>query len=251
MIVIMILIKCIVFISLFIIGFLLVRKFFHNNNMESNNEVAGFIYAVVGVIYAVILGFVVINAWEQYKDAETVVDNEVSYSVSLIRISNAFPDSVKTRIQPAVIHYMEDCIAFEWDAMSKNKTSIEASKSYNSIWAQIYAYKPISNSENLWYNKFIDALNSLSQARRGRIIAIDSKIHPFMWIILFVGAFITIVFTYLFGTKNKTAHLLMIICLSASICSVLLLIEAFDHPFSGLIHVSSKPFIEALELIRH
>ena len=38
-----------------------------------HNEVAGFIIAVVGVIYAVLLGFVVIVSWENFSEAEHVV----------------------------------------------------------------------------------------------------------------------------------------------------------------------------------
>jgi hypothetical protein len=41
-----------------------------------NNEVAGFKFAVVGVFYAVLLAFVVVAVWEDYRDTETAVRNE-------------------------------------------------------------------------------------------------------------------------------------------------------------------------------
>lgn len=243
-------IKLFAFISFFIIGFLLVSKFVHHSKMELHNEVAGFIYAVVGVIYAVLLAFVVVNIWEQFKDAEANVNKEVSAVVNLHRNSNAFPDSVKAVIQPAVIDYMEKIISYEWKAMENLKISEEAKLAYENIWKQIQNYKPVSGFENVWYKEFIDDLNLLAEARRYRIIAIKSEINPFMWLILFFGAFVTIGFSYLFGTKNKIAHIIMIFCLASSISLVLNLIDAFEHPYCGLIQVSPEAFINALEQLK-
>jgi phosphotransferase system glucose/maltose/N-acetylglucosamine-specific IIC component len=43
-----------------------------------HNDVAGFIIAVVGVIYAVLLAFVVIVSWEKFNSAESVVGEEAA-----------------------------------------------------------------------------------------------------------------------------------------------------------------------------
>ena len=42
------------------------------------NDVVGFVIAVVGVIYAVLLAFVVIVAWENFDEAEQIVGQEAS-----------------------------------------------------------------------------------------------------------------------------------------------------------------------------
>ena len=38
--------------------------------LTANNEVAGFKFALIGVLYAVLLGFTVIIVWEQFEDVE-------------------------------------------------------------------------------------------------------------------------------------------------------------------------------------
>jgi hypothetical protein len=43
-----------------------------------HNDVAGFIIAVVGVIYAVLLAFVVIVSWEKLTSAEAIIGEEAS-----------------------------------------------------------------------------------------------------------------------------------------------------------------------------
>ena len=45
---------------------------------QKHNDVAGFIYAVVGVIYAVLLALTVIAVWEEYQAANATVRDEAN-----------------------------------------------------------------------------------------------------------------------------------------------------------------------------
>ena len=51
-------------------GPFLVRSRVSLTQLRTNNEVAGFKFAVIGVLYAVLLAFVVIITWERFYDAE-------------------------------------------------------------------------------------------------------------------------------------------------------------------------------------
>jgi hypothetical protein len=52
-------------------GALLVRRWATVEVLERHNEVAGFIYAVIGVLYAVVLGFTAVIVWERYDQAKS------------------------------------------------------------------------------------------------------------------------------------------------------------------------------------
>ena len=52
-------------------GLVLVQHLVPPERREGQNNVAGFIYAVLGVAYAVLLAFVVIAVWQDYKAAQT------------------------------------------------------------------------------------------------------------------------------------------------------------------------------------
>lgn len=41
---------------------------------KEHNDVAGFIYAVLGVAYAVLLGLMIIAVWESFEEAHDTVD---------------------------------------------------------------------------------------------------------------------------------------------------------------------------------
>ena len=55
------------------VGTLLLRRLTKAPMDDRQNEVAGFIFATVGVLYAVLLAFTVIIVWEQYLSAENAV----------------------------------------------------------------------------------------------------------------------------------------------------------------------------------
>ena len=52
-------------------GQLLVRKSVGLERLTTNNEIAGFKFATVGVIFAVIVAFAVIVVWEKFAEAES------------------------------------------------------------------------------------------------------------------------------------------------------------------------------------
>src|SRR6266508_1910977 len=69
-------------------GPIVIRRVFGLERIVSNNEVAGFKFAVLGVIYAVILGFAVIVVWERFSQAESTVTREAGAIASIYRLSD-------------------------------------------------------------------------------------------------------------------------------------------------------------------
>ena len=54
-------------------GLVIARRVIPHEQVRGHNEAAGFISATLGVIYAVLMAFVVIAVWETYAKAEDVV----------------------------------------------------------------------------------------------------------------------------------------------------------------------------------
>ena len=59
--------------------------------LKLNNEVAGFKFAVVGLFYGVLLAFVVIAVWDEYRNTETAVRNEAKAAVDLHALPSLSP----------------------------------------------------------------------------------------------------------------------------------------------------------------
>jgi len=57
---------------------LVAQRFVPIELRKQHNNVAGFIYAVVGIAYAVLLGLVVVAAWEQYQTTWDTTEREAN-----------------------------------------------------------------------------------------------------------------------------------------------------------------------------
>ena len=74
---------------------LLVRRFFPHEQLREHNDVAGFIYAVVGVIYAVVLGLVLVSVWERTFEAEDLVAHEATIVAGMYRAASALASTAQ------------------------------------------------------------------------------------------------------------------------------------------------------------
>jgi hypothetical protein len=69
-------------------GPILVRRRIGLECLATNNQIAGFKFATVGVIYAVLLAFAVIVVWEKFTDAETAVVQEAGAAATLYPLAS-------------------------------------------------------------------------------------------------------------------------------------------------------------------
>ena len=88
-------------------GVLMVRRWVAEEVLEQHNEVAGFIYAVIGVLYAVCLGFTAIIVWERFDQAQVVVEKEANELGDLFRDAQTFPDDVRKELETKLRSYAQ------------------------------------------------------------------------------------------------------------------------------------------------
>src|SRR6266542_2329802 len=61
-----------------ILGLISVRRKFHEEILKQNHEVAGFIFNAFGLLYAVLVAFVVFATWGSYDAAKKNIEMEVN-----------------------------------------------------------------------------------------------------------------------------------------------------------------------------
>jgi Protein of unknown function (DUF4239) len=228
-------------------GMAVVRKIAPHEVMEGHREVAGFIYGVLGTIYAVILGFSVIVLWDQFHEAEVIADREASYLGSLYRLAQWWPADQMQAFTRSVQKYCRLVIDDEWPLMDQGKYSPKTREQFLEIWRECRSLEPRTEVEKIIFGKMLDTMANLDDARRGRILAARDKLPKPIWFVLISGAVITIGFSYLFGLKNVVAHAVMTMLLATSIGLGLFLIAGLEGPFSGSLSISPEAFKALME----
>jgi Protein of unknown function (DUF4239) len=225
----------------------LVRRIVGFERLVSNNEVAGFKFAVLGVVYAVLLGFAVITVWEKFKDAQDDVTSEASSAAAIYRLTGGIESTYRPAIRAAVQNYLTMVLTREADTMETGNADVSTNLALNSLYNATLASKPISIEDSDVFQAMLGELHTLADARRGRLELSVGAVPPIMWAILFGGAILTIAFALFFGTKNGAAQVIMAGMLAAVIFMSLFVVININYPFTGGLRVSMEPLEHTLD----
>jgi hypothetical protein len=221
---------------------LLVRKIFGLDRLEHNNEVAGFKFAVLGVIYAVLLGFAVIVVWENFRDGQAAVIAEASALSSVFRLSEGVGADVAPAIREAADHYGQVVVTEEGPALAEGRlVAPDATRALSALYASVLTADPKTAAQSDVYQNLLAALTTISNARRDRLELAGSTVPGVVWIALFGGAILNVVFTLFFGTRHIWVQMMMSGMLTGVIFLALFAIIKLDHPFLGSVRVSMEP----------
>jgi hypothetical protein len=235
------------FTALAMMGPWLVRRRVRLAHLRGNNEVAGFKFAVIGVLYAVLLAFVVIISWERFHDAETALAAEGGAAATIYRLAGGLDEASAATLRANLSAYLKSVLDDEWPAMVRGHSSAATTRVLSDLYDQVIRY-PVANLRDA--NLQADLLTSLDQvthARRERLVMAEGTVPPVIWFVLFLGATLTISFTFFFGTENLIAQSCMTGILSMIILATVLVVIALDRPYTGAIVVSSHPIRQVLE----
>ena len=214
-------------------GLLLVRRSVALSTLERHNDVAGFIIAVIGVLYAVLLAFVVVVTWQSFDRAGQVAGEEAQLVEGLYRDASVFGPQAG-EIRRNVEAYATFVANREWPTMAGHQhEDVQTDDALDSVWNSYRSFTPDGATQQAFYSDSIRRLNDLQKARADRLEASASTLPDALWGVLIAGAVITVGFTYFFGLANVRAQGLMVTALASMIGLTLFLIFSLDLPFSG------------------
>ena len=231
-------------------GLHLVRKKYPADALKENHEVAAIIFNAFGLLYAVVVAFVVFVTWSGYADAKKNLEMEASQTLDLFYGAKAFPDAVSNTIQQALMRYAAQVESDELKRMSKGEIAIYSGGALKNLITLFNAMDETAAPNRELYTESLNRLNTLAEYRRLRIFAGNNTVPSVIWTVLLMGGLITVSYTYFFGMKNIKAQYLMTAALTVTITMILVLIYILDHPFTGPNRVSIEPLRQAMDVMQ-
>jgi hypothetical protein len=214
---------------------------------EMHNDVFGFVYAIVGVAFAVLLGLVVVAAWNTLDSARANTYSETNALIDLDWYGHSLPQPAHGEIENLVKEYTEEVVKVEWPLLGEQRSSVRAWSLEVELRQDVQAQQPTTQAAVVRYQEALEASSQLGDARRLRINQADEGIPEPLWVALILGGAITIAFGYFFGMKSSTAHSIVMFSLTLLVVCLLLVIWEINYPFDGTIKVSPEAFELALQ----
>ena len=227
-------------------GILLVRYFIPHKRLKVHNDVAGPIFATLGVIYAVLLAFVVVITWENFDRSSLNAEKEASFVADLYTDAEAFQEPAKEQIRALLKEYATSVINVEWKALSTGAASQEVGGILKKIWRFYSTYNPETAAQTEFFRESVHKLNEVGELRRIRIVDAKNGVHPILWFVLIAGGIITLSFSFFFGTENLMEQLILTSLLSVLIGLILFTILELDYPFTGQVSIQPTAMYQML-----
>jgi len=192
-----------------------------------HNEVAGYIFAVVGVLYGVLLGFLVIAQWQAYHEAAVATYQEVGTLGALYRETVALP-----RLMRVVETELPSMQAAE-------RTRLTAASATHHVFVVYTRLIP----SNAVHTSSFDLLSSLEELRNEHFSSDEVAMPRLFWLVLLLGGAMTIGFSILFYMENRFIQTVLVAATSAMIASSLMLVLVLSHPFIGATKISTPDLL--------
>ena len=179
-------------------GPVIVRRYVPLDRLKSNNQVAGFKFATVGVIYAVLLAFAIFLVWGRFNQAANEVANEASAAATVLRLTDDLGAPHSAAVRKATIDYLKEAVAKDWPAMDRGTSSPDVTMALSEIYNAALKEHTSNVSEAVVVAAILRTVDRISEMRRQRLVVANGVVPGIIWTVLFVGAFVTIGFTFLF-----------------------------------------------------
>ena len=220
----------------------LIRRWVPSLAGGEHNDAVGFLGATVGVVYAIIVGFMVITLWENYVAAGDTVQNETVSLGDLVQFSGAFGPAAQKEIRQLVVQYGKSVTTMEWQAMAKGEASPAAQKDFDQLITAVQSLRVHDPAQQEVLGTMLTQLDEAGRERQQRLELSGPQIPSPMWLAVILTSVATLVFCLLFEVKSAWLRYFMVAAVATVISATLVLTLLLEYPFSGTIEVKPTPF---------
>jgi Protein of unknown function (DUF4239) len=222
----------------------LIQRRLRSELLRRHNDVAGFLFSAVGVLYAVVLGFVVVVVWQKYDESVSNVENEVNAVGNLYHVVDGYPPAQRARIRAGLRDYATTVSRIEWAAMERDQPiPALGSQQLERVTYLVDTLSPANLKEFAAQQAALAGEQRLMDARRSRLVEAVPAVPSVLWFALVAGALAMVAFCFIFGVENRPAQLVMTAILVGLIGILFVVIDEFSTPFSGSVRISNDGWL--------
>src|SRR5262245_29569780 len=145
-------------------------------------------FAFIGTAYAVLLAFVVLEAFQSFNDAKTGAEEEATTLLQLSRTAEFFPPAQRDPIEGVVLCYGRAVIHEEWPAMKEGTRSSVVQGWVTRLEEGLQRLHPDTPAQEAAFLQLLEQQDKRTDARRARLAEANRALPAPVWFILGLGA---------------------------------------------------------------
>jgi Protein of unknown function (DUF4239) len=233
--------------GLSLLGLYLFNKLVNVHTRHKDTETVGLTYAIVAVVYAVLIAFIVVDVFETFAKGDEVATAEANKLSNLMLVSAGLPPPIANAIRGEIDKYIDIVVKSEWPSQQAGKLGEAVFEpgwtTLAHLSTRLAEFEPATAGQKVNKGEMLRSMNELMKARRSRVLAAGEHLPDVVWQILLLAGAIAVFYTYLFGAHNFRIHLAITGLISTTIAVVFVLIIALDYPFRGEVSVGDEAFV--------
>ena len=198
-----------------------------------DSQLAAGALAVTGTIFAVLVGFVFLLAFQSFQTARSSSQDEAVAAIGLFHVAEQLPDAERDRLQADVICYSRSVVHIEWPEMADQRSS-PLVEDWASQTAQDFERAQLGGSvaggaEQSWFT----ATDNLQRGRRGRLAEASNFVPAAIWLLLIAGGVVVVAYVFLFADlrEGRLPQWAMITAVTTAVTASLLMVGYLNRPY--------------------
>ena len=194
-------------------------------------------------MYAIAIGPIAIATWGNASTASAAASQEASHIVT--RCIARWPaiesrSGASSRIR--FLAYTQSVIQIAWPAQRLSAVTEKGTEILLSVGLQILAFEPAPGAQSIVHAEVLRAFNTLVEFRRRRIEATSYAVPASLWVVVLIGAALSIFASYLFNVESLLAQSLLTMLLASMIALLVFFIATTDHPYRGVNAIEPRAY---------
>ena len=216
-----------------------------------HNEVVIALYGGASVMYAVLLGFMVVVIWQAYDTAHKNVGDEAANLVALYRLTYGLEAKEGAQMRSLVRGYTTAVIYEEWPTFGTATPGSNKARKVLGDIDRLFATMagPVKAADAQVDAEILRTKSVIVSERNIRLIQASDSIPWVIWLGAFGGGFIIIVMSCFIDMERPMPHFLMTGMMSTLIGLLIFIVVSLSQPFTGALPLSTKHFRQALAIM--
>ena len=213
---------------------ILVRRLFPRVDEGGQNDVLRFGYAVVGVVYAIMMGFLINVLWGEVTHASNLAQTEGAQAIQMARYAAAFDEPVRGRLRHDLLEY-QDALLREFDEVSKGGKAFTAEDALIRLRATYAEIQPRDDNQRAALASSLDSLKQTTLARTQRTLIAEEDVGPppAVWTVIIVTSTLMLGFAIFYGEPKGRMHTLIVATIGVLVAANIFLIIELAYPYLG------------------
>lgn len=216
-----------------------------------HNEVMTSLFASAKVIYAVLLGFLVVVVWEAYDTAHRNVAQEAATLAPLYRLTHGMEARHGSELRALIRAYAKAVVEDEWPLLGKSRAGgTKARRMMGEMDRHFARLDPATRIADAQVNaEFLRTKSAIVVDRNERLVESFHHVPWVMWLGAIGGGLITMLMGCLIYMERVWPHVLMASLDGALIGLLLFIMLVLSRPFAGPLALGPEYFVAALEVM--